>query len=706
MRLLMRVGRWSARHPWTAIGLWTLFVAASLAAGIAVGTKDLANGAVGESERGYTLIDRHQLYGPPTEAVLVSSSRLITTDPAFKAAVTDLERHLHALRALSRFETPAVSADHHALGLRFAVTGYIDVTQIEAVVHRVAGAHPAVAMGETGDLSLQHDRDRSVNGDFKRAEYLAIPATLIVLLLAFGSLVAALVPVVLALSAVAATLGLLGPISQLIPLDNSVSTVVLLIGLAVGVDYALFYLVREREERRRGAAPHAALAIAARTSGRTVLISGLTVMIAMAGMYIVRSPVFSAIATGSILVVAMAVIGSLTVLPAILTVLGDRIERGRIPFVGRRRGPSRFWPAVVGAVLRRPWLSIGLSAGLLLVLAVPALGLRVAKPSDQALASQSLPAMRTLALAQREFPQLASQSAQVVLVLPQRGGAAARRAVAAFEHEAVAAHAAHPPFGVIRSGDGRAALIDTPLPGAGFDRASHHAVDVLRRRVVPATLGRLPGAETAVTGATAEDLDFSREMSNAIPYVIVFVLCLAFVLLLVSFRSIVVPLVAIVLNLLSVGASYGILVLVFQHHWAQGILGFHSIGSIIAWLPLFLFVILFGLSMDYHVFILSRIREAVDDGMATDEAIRHGISTSARVVTSAAAVMVVVFSIFGTLSSLDLKEAGVGLAVAVLLDATVIRAVLLPSTMAVLGDRNWYLPRALERLPRFAPEAR
>jgi RND superfamily putative drug exporter len=705
MRLLMRVGRWSARHPWTAIGLWVLFLVAALALGISGGTKKLANGAVGESERGYTLIDRYQLYGPPTEAVLVRSAGLTDRDPAFAAAVTDLERHLHAIRALSAFETPAVSADHHAVGLRFAVTGFIDVTQIQAVVRRVAAAHAAVAMGETGDLSLHHDRDRSVNADFKRAEYLAIPATLLVLLLAFGSLVAALVPVALALSAVAATLGLLGPISRVVPLDDSVSTVVLLIGLAVGVDYALFYLVREREERRRGAAPQAALAVAARTSGRTVLISGLTVMIAMAGMFIVRSPVFSAIATGSILVVAMAVIGSLTVLPAILTVLGDRIERGRLPLIGRRRGRSRFWPGVVGVVLRRPWLSLVLSAGLLVVLAVPALGIRVAKPSDVALASQSLPAMRTLAEAQKAFPQLTSQSANVVVVLPRRGGAAPRRAVAAFERQAVAARVAHPPFGVLRSHDGRAALIDVPLAGAGFDRTSHHAIDVLRRQVVPATLGRLPGAETAVTGPTAEDVDFSREMSNAIPYVIVFVLGLAFVLLLVSFRSIVVPLVAIVLNLLSVGAAYGILALVFQHHWAEGILGFHSIGSIIAWLPLFLFVILFGLSMDYHVFILSRIREAVDDGMRTDEAIRHGIATTAGVVTSAAAVMVVVFSIFGTLSSLDLKEAGVGLAVAVFLDATVIRAVLLPSAMAILGERNWYLPTALERLPRFAREA-
>ena len=247
--------------------------------------------------------------------------------------------------------------------------------------------------------------------------------------------------------------------------------------------------------------------------------------------------------------------------------------------------------------------------------------------------------------------------------------------------------------------------IEFPLSGEGDDAASKRAISTLRNELVPQTLGRIPGVETAVTGTTAEDVDFTHQMKHGIPFVIVFVLALAFLLLLVAFRSIVVPIKAIVLNLLSVGAAYGVLVLVFQHHWAEPILGFTSNGSIISWLPLFLFVVLFGLSMDYHVFILSRIREAVDSGMTTDEAVRYGITVTAGVVTSAALVMVGVFSLFGSLSSLELKEAGVGLATAVLLDATIVRAVLLPSTMKLLGERNWYLPSFLGWLPRTGLEA-
>ena len=279
------------------------------------------------------------------------------------------------------------------------------------------------------------------------------------------------------------------------------------------------------------------------------------------------------------------------------------------------------------------------------------------------------------------------------------------RAVKRLEALAVARGIAHPPFTLNGSDDGEAGAVELPLTGAGDNAASRRAISILRRELIPQTLGRIPGIETAVTGDTAEDVDFTNQMKHGIPYVIGFVLALAFLLLLVAFRSIVVPLKAIVLNLLSVGASYGVLVLVFQHHWAEPLLGFKSNGAIISWLPLFLFVVLFGLSMDYHVFILSRIREAVDAGLPTDDAIRHGITATAGVVTSAALVMVGVFSLFGSLSSLELKQAGVGLATAVLIDATIVRAVLLPATMKLLGDANWYLPRALQWLPRAELEA-
>jgi uncharacterized membrane protein YdfJ with MMPL/SSD domain len=422
----------------------------------------------------------------------------------------------------------------------------------------------------------------------------------------------------------------------------------------------------------------------------------------MAGMYVIGSAIFNGVASGTIVVIACAVAGSVTVLPGVLELLGSRIDRGRIPFLPHLRtesADSRFWPAVIERVLRRPLLSCLLSAGLLVAFAVPALGLHVAKPSNEALLAQNQPALATLAHVRAEFPGTAAP-AILVVTGPREQQTAVQRALKELEALAVARGIVHPPFTLSSSADGRAASLELPLSGAGDNAASRHAIAVLRHELIAQTLGRVPGVETAVTGDSAEDVDFTQQMKHGIPYVIAFVLVLAFLLLLVAFRSLVVPLKAIVLNLLSVAASYGVLVLVFQHHWAEGLLGFHSSGAIISWLPLFLFVVLFGLSMDYHVFILSRVREAVDAGMRSDEAVRHGITTTAGVVTSAALVMVAVFSLFGSLSSLELKQAGVGLATAVLIDATIVRAVLLPASMTLLGDWNWYMPRALQRPPR------
>jgi uncharacterized membrane protein YdfJ with MMPL/SSD domain len=418
-------------------------------------------------------------------------------------------------------------------------------------------------------------------------------------------------------------------------------------------------------------------------------------------MFVIGSEVFNGIASGTILVIACAVAGSVTVLPGALELLGPRIDRGRIPFLPHLRtdsSQSRFWPAVIDRVLRRPVVSCALSAGLLIALAIPAFGLHVAKPGDETLSSQSEPVLASLGHIRSEFPST-SAPAIVVVSGPRDRQEAAQRGVKRLEALAVARAIAHPPFTLSGSSDGMGASLELPLGGAGNNSASRHAIGVLRHELVPQTLGRIPGVETAVTGVIAEDVDFTHQMKHGVPYVIAFVLALAFLLLLVAFRSLVVPLKAIVLNLLSVGASYGVLVLVFQHSWAEPVLGFHSNGSIISWLPLFLFVILFGLSMDYHVFILSRVREAVDAGMRTDDAVRHGITITAGVVTSAALVMVGVFSLFGSLSSLELKQAGVGLATAVLLDATIVRGVLLPSSMKLLGEWNWYLPRGLRRLP-------
>ena len=470
-----------------------------------------------------------------------------------------------------------------------------------------------------------------------------MPVTLLVLLIAFGALVAALVPVVLGLTAVVAAFGLLGPISQAFPLDSSVKTVVLLIGMAVGVDYALFYVIRSREERERGLASHEALEKTARTSGHTVIVAGTTVALAMAAQFVIGSTIFNGIASGTIAVIACAVAGSVTVLPAVLELLGPRIDRGRIPFlphlgVGKE---SRFWPVVIDRVLRRPLLSLTAAVALLVALAIPARQLHVAFPRSDVNAGRVSPSLQQQI--QNEFPST-STPALLVVSWPAHEQAATERAAKKLTSLATSTGVAHPPYEITRGSDGLAAILSLRLSGLGDDNASRAALKKLRGTLIPQTLGQVPGVETAVTGDAARDVDFTTQMTSALPYVIAFVLVFAFLILLVTFRSLVIPIKAIVLNLLSVAASYGVLVLVFQRHWAEGLLGFHSIGSVISWLPVFLFVVLFGLSMDYHIFILRRVREAIDDGMSNDDALRYGITRTAGVVTSAALVMFGVFS--------------------------------------------------------------
>jgi len=688
------IGRWSTRRPVLAIAAWMTFVVAAVLSLSLTGSKPLENGAVGQSARGYALMDSRRLGLAPNEYVYLHSDSLKTGSPAFRTATDAIDRAMRT--AIGSGVRVASARDQHSVLVSATVTRPFDEAVVDAAVASVTKSH-------TGVSAMVVDPTSGGGNDLHRAEELSIPVTLLVLLISFGALVAALVPVLLAATAVIAAFGLLGPISQLFPLDDSVKTVVLLIGMAVGVDYALFYVVRSREERRRGVSTREALARTSRTSGRSVLIAGTTVAIAMAGQFVVGSDIFNGIAAGTIVVVACAVAGSLTVLPALLQLLGPRVDRGRIRFLPQlaTAGESRFWAGVVDRVMRRPVLAACASGGLLLALAVPAFGLQVAKPSSQALSSASQSDLA--AQITGEFPSTSSP-AIVVATWPASDTQSIRAAVMRLEGLAAQTGIAHPPFSIGPGLDGRSLALGLPLTGFGDNTVSRSAVRDLRQTLIPETLGRVPGVQTAVTGDTAEDIDFTNQMQHGVPYVVAFVLALAFIILLVAFRSIVVPIKAIVLNLLSVGASYGVLVLVFQHHWAQGVLDFRSDGAIISWLPLFLFVVLFGLSMDYHVFILSRVREGVDHGMSTDDALRHGISRTAGVVSAAALVMVGVFSLFGTASALDLKEAGVGLAVAVLLDATVVRGVLLPATMKLLGERNWYLPGWLAWLPRASLE--
>nr|MBA3348694.1 MMPL family transporter [Actinomycetota bacterium] len=460
----------------------------------------------------------------------------------------------------------------------------------------------------------------------------------------------------------------------------------------------LFYLRREREERAAGRSEGAALEAAAATSGRAVLISGITVMIAMAGMFLAGDKTFTSFAIGTMMVVGIAMIGSLTVLPAVLSMLGDRVEKVRVPFVHRLRRPNgeaRVWGAILDRVLRRPVLSAAAAVAVLVALTIPALSLST---TPTGLADISIPAIEPYKALTEAFPG-GADPAVVAIKADDVRAEPVQAAIADLKRQALASGQMNAPIHVEASKDSTVAIVDIPLAGDGSDDVSKAALATLRDELIPATIGQVAGVEYAVTGSTAAAEDWNAQAKRTAPLVFGFVLLFAFGLLLVSFRSIVVAVKAIVLNLLSVGAAYGILVATFQWGWGESLLGFESNGGITPWLPMFLFVILFGLSMDYHVFILSRIREAYDRGLDTDAAVAHGIKTTAGVVTSAAAVMVAVFSVFALLPLIDLKEMGIGLAAAILIDATIIRGVLLPATMKLLGDWNWYLPRWLEWLP-------
>jgi uncharacterized membrane protein YdfJ with MMPL/SSD domain len=707
-----RMGRWSAQHRKTAIFGWLAFVVVAFALGIVSGTTKIeaATSGVGESGRIDKLL-HEEFVQPAGESVLVQSDSLTVKDPAFAATVEDVVARVSKLDAVTNVQSPLdpenagqIGQSGHAVLVDFEIRGDPDdaTTKIDPVIAAVdeaQKAHPDLFVGSFG-VSASKEVNGAFMDDLKKAGMLSLPVTLIILIVVFGALVAAGIPLLLALTAIVATFGLVALPTSLIPIDEVTYELILLIGLAVGVDYSMFYLKREREERAAGRSEEAALEAAAATSGRSVLISGLTVIVAMSGMFLAGIQGMSAFAVGTILVVAVAMLGSLTVLPATLSWLGDRVERGRVPFVSRLRrddGEGRIWGAIIGAVLRRPVLSIVLSAGLLLALAVPALQLRTVQGGVETY-PQSLPSIQTYNRIQAAFPG-SEIPAGVVVKAADVTAPQVQEAIGQLEWRALATGQMHEPITIDVNEGGTIATVAIPVDGEGTDAASEAALATLRDEIVPATVGSLPNAEVGVTGMTAQSKDFNDKLASVAPLVFGFVLLLAFGLMLVAFRSIVIAVKAIVLNLLSIAAAYGVMVLVFQHGWGKGFLGFESTAGIDAFLPIFMFVILFGLSMDYHVFIISRMREAYDRGMTTEQAITHGIKTTAGVVTSAAIVMVCVFAVFATLSMLIFKQFGVGLAAAILIDATIVRAVLLPATMKLLGDWNWYLPSWLGWLP-------
>ena len=707
-----RAGRWSAQHRKKAIFGWLAFVIVAVVIGGSVGTQTLSDtdNGTGESGRADKAIADHFVEEQGESVLVQSQNGTSNRDPAFRQTVQGVVAKLEGTKYVRDVRSPyardaegQLSEDGKSALVTFEMPYEDAEDKIDPALNTVAKLdkqESGYRIEEFGGASADKALSKAFEDDFQKAEVTSLPITLIILIVAFGALLAAFVPLLLAITAVAAAISLIGPISQIWPVDEAISSVVLLIGLAVGVDYSMFYLRREREERARGRSEEAALEAAAATSGRAVLVSGFTVIAAMAGMYLGGAATFVSFATGTILVVAISVVGSLTVLPAILSKLGDRVNKGRVPFLKpeKRTGEPRVWSWVLDRVLKRPLVSMLAAGAVLVALAIPVLHIHTADTGVDGL-PRSLEVMQTYDRMQAAFP---GEQFTADIVLEGKNLDQAQIQAAAQELRQIARDSDqfNEPVSVQVSPDKEAAIVEVPLAGSGTDDTSMAAVEKLREDIVPQVFPTVRGGElVGVSGMTAGSLDFNNLMASRIWYVFAFVFAVAFVLLLLTFRSIVIPIKAILLNILSVAAAMGIVTYVFQDGHFEDFLNFDSTGAITAWFPLMLFVILFGLSMDYHVFILSRIKEAVDRGESTSDAVSHGIKSTAGVVSAAAIVMVAVFGIFATLSFIDMKQFGVGLAAAVLIDATLVRGVMLPAAMKLLGKWNWYLPSWLEWLP-------
>ncbi|MBO2445540.1 MMPL family transporter [Actinomadura barringtoniae] len=709
----VRVARWSATRPWRAIGLWIAFVVACVVIGGAVGTTKATTVDIGtgESGRAARVAHDHGVAEPALENVLITARSGGALDHGqARVAAAEVAKRMRALPDVAEVGTATPSPKGDALLVPVTMRGDPEtapdrVDPLLKATEAVQNAHPDLRVEESGDGSVQKGLGKLLVEDLLKADMFGLPITLILMLVAFGAIIAAGVPVLLAITAVGGAVGLTALVSHLIPMYDSSTSMIMLMGMAVGIDYSLFYLKREREERAKGRGHVDAIEIAAATSGHSVVVSALAVIVSMAGLFLTQHLIFSSLAAAAILVVAVAMVGSVTVLPAILSKLGRRVDRPRVPVVWRltqaRTTPPRLWPALLRPALRRPLATLLVSVAALSALALPAFGLDLRSTTADEL-PRAIPAMQSYDRLTAAFPgettshlvvvqAPAGQSNQVEQALhrlvtktDRAGGNGDRLFVPT------------PGAQVRESADRQVHTVKLSTPYGINSKQAQQAVKQLRTDLVPSTVGKVAGAEHWVGGGAADSHDFGARLEQRMPWVIGFVLLLTFLMMAVIFRSVVVALTAIAVNVLSVGASFGALVLIFQHGWGAGLLGFTATGHVIAWIPLFLFAVLFGLSMDYHVFVVSRIREAALNGMPTRQAVAEGITRSAGVVTSAAVVMIAVFSVFGALRMMDMKQMGIGLAVAVFIDAVVIRIVVLPSLMALLGRANWW-PSHLSR---------
>jgi putative drug exporter of the RND superfamily len=708
-----------ARHPWRTVGAWLVAVVAGVAAIAALlGGALTTEGNPTNNPQSQRAKDVLAQAFPPsagaavTDIVVVRSARYTVDTPRFRTLVrglvSDVRRAdgIDAVRSYLDSRDPAlVTGDRHATMVQFAATSDDGMDGIVAAVER-ADASPAFAVAVTGQKTLDRDFNKLSQSDLQHGELrIGLPAALIVLLLVFGAVVAGLVPLLITLPSIVVALGFVAVLAHVFSLSVFVINMLTGMGLALAIDYSLFVVSRFREERGRGREKLDAIAATATTANRAVVFSGTTFVIAMFGMLIVPSSIMRSLAVGAILVGIVSVAASATLLPALLALLGDRVDALRIPVVGRRSLESanpegRFWGSIVRGVLRRPGLSLALSVAVLLAAASPVLGMHVGTSGVTALPDR-FESKRGFAALRQSFPTATSDPVEIVVA---KGAAqpAARRALTELRTRL----AADPRFGrgrIERSADGRIALLSVPVRGDPSGDAAVSAVRGLRSTIVPAAFASA-SAEVLVGGTTSENIDYFDSVIGPAPWVIALVLALTFLFLTVVFRSLVVAGTAVALNLLSVGAAYGLLVLVFQHGVGAGLLGFNRVDTIEAWVPLFLFSVLFGLSMDYQVFLLSRIRERFDETGDTVGAVTFGVASTARIITGAALIIVAVFAGFASGELIMFQQMGFGVAAALLIDATIIRSVVLPSAMKLLGNWNWYLPSWLAWLPQVQVE--
>jgi uncharacterized membrane protein YdfJ with MMPL/SSD domain len=712
----------SASHPWRTIGAW---IAAILVAVVAIG--GLLGGALTtegnptNNPQSTRAKDAREAAFPAasraaiTDIVVVRSQRDTVDSPRFRSFVRTLAGRVRTAKGVKSIRTyldadnpSLVSTDRHATMVQFAMPDESDsgIDDVVSAVRR-ADASPAFAVTVTGQQTVNHDFNKLSEDDLRSGELqFGLPAALIILLLVFGTVVAGLVPLLIALPSIIVALAFVAVLGHAFNLSIFTINMLTGMGLALGIDYALFVVSRFREERGKGREKLDAISASAITANRAVLFSGTTFVIAMFGMFIVPSSIMRSLAVGAILVGIVSVVASATLLPALLGVLGDRVDALRIPLVGRRsveaaNPEGRFWGAIVRTVLRRPVLAGGLAIALLLACASPIFGLHIGTSGPTLLPSR-FEARQGFEALQRFFPGATADPVEIVVAKGARQPAA-EQALARLRKTL----ASDPRFGpgqIQRSPNGQVAMLSVPVRGDPSGDAAVAAVRHLRSTTVPAAFENTD-AQALVGGTTSENIDYFDSVIGPAPWVIAFVLGLTLVFLTVVFRSLVVAGTAVVLNLLSVGAAYGLLVLVFQDGFASGLLGFTHVDTIEAWVPLFLFSVLFGLSMDYQVFLLSRIRERYDESGDTTDAVTFGVSSTARIITGAALIIVAVFAGFAAGELVMFQQMGFGVAVALLIDATIIRSVLLPAAMVVLGRWNWYLPRWLEWLPRVHIEA-